>query len=238
MPVDRDTLMHSCIGAAMIPRKSVPVSLRAKLAAGMCVLAACWIFGQIAFPIASVEQFRDGDIIFQTSTSRQSKAIQLATHSKYSHMGILFHNPNMFFQDPNGWWVFEAVGPVKETPLTNWVARGVGHHYVVKRLKQNRLHAGAVLKSAGDKFKGKPYDAYFGWSDDRIYCSELVWKIYKEGLGVEIGPLQKLRDFDLSSPTVRAMLTERYGSAVPLDEPVITPSVIFDSPDLVTVCSH
>src|SRR5882757_2605456 len=112
MPVDRDRVVHSCIGAAMIPRKSVPVSLRAKLAAGLCVLAACWIFGQIAFPVADVERLSDGDIIFQTSTSRQSKAIQLATHSKYSHMGILFHNPNMFYQDPNGWSVFEAVGPV------------------------------------------------------------------------------------------------------------------------------
>jgi hypothetical protein len=132
----------------------------------------------------------------------------------------------------------EAVGPVKETPLKNWVDKGVGHHHVVKRLKQKRLHVDAALKSAGDKFKGKPYDPYFGWSDDRIYCSELVWKMYKQGLGVEIGPLQKLRDFDLSSSTVKAMLTERYGSAVPLDEQVITPSAIFDSPDLVTVCSH
>ena len=33
---------------------------------------------------------KEGDIIFQTSTSSQSKAIQLATHSKYSHVGIIF----------------------------------------------------------------------------------------------------------------------------------------------------
>jgi hypothetical protein len=33
-------------------------------------------------------QLRDGDIIFQTSQSAQSIAIQKATHSKYSH------NPN------------------------------------------------------------------------------------------------------------------------------------------------
>lgn len=34
-------------------------------------------------------QYHDGDIIFQTSKSSQSQAIQVATHSKYSHMGVL-----------------------------------------------------------------------------------------------------------------------------------------------------
>ncbi len=33
---------------------------------------------------------KEGDIIFQTSLSSQSKAIQLATNSKYSHIEIIF----------------------------------------------------------------------------------------------------------------------------------------------------
>jgi len=35
-------------------------------------------------------QPHDGDIIFQVSKSAQSRAIQLATKSKYSHVGIVF----------------------------------------------------------------------------------------------------------------------------------------------------
>ena len=35
------------------------------------------------------KKIKNGDIIFQTSKSSQSKAIQLATNSKYSHMGII-----------------------------------------------------------------------------------------------------------------------------------------------------
>jgi hypothetical protein len=35
----------------------------------------------------AVPAVQDGDIIFQTSLSSQSLAIQRATHSKYSHMG-------------------------------------------------------------------------------------------------------------------------------------------------------
>ena len=42
-------------------------------------------------------------------------------------------------------------------------------------------------------------------------------------LGIEIGALQKLREFDLTDPAVKAKMRERYGKKVPLDEPVISP---------------
>ena len=84
-------------------------------------------------------------------------------------------------------------------------------------------------------FEGRPYDLYFEWSDGRIYCSELVWKTYQRALGVELGKLQKLREFDLTDAAVRAKMRQRYGSDVPLDEPVISPGAQFDSPALETV---
>ncbi len=92
----------------------------------------------------------EGDIVFQTSRSSQSRAIQLAIGSRFSHVG-------------------------------------------------------------------------------------LVWKIYKEGLGVELGELRRLGDFDRSHPAVRDKLRERYGANVPLDEPVISPGALADSPLLETV---
>ena len=73
-------------------------------------------------------QLHDSDLIFHTSQSAQSQAIQLATHSPCSHCGILYKNAGQ-------WQVFEAVQPVKLTPLADWVARGQGGHFVVKRLR-------------------------------------------------------------------------------------------------------
>lgn len=94
----------------------------------------------------------NGDIIFQTSKSSQSKAIQLATESKYSHMGIIYKNGDKYF-------VYEAVQPVKLTPLKEWINRGKNRHYVVKRLKnsENILTDSVVkeMKIYGEKFKGK-----------------------------------------------------------------------------------
>ena len=149
-------------------------------------------------------------------------------------MGILF-------QQNNGWYVYEAVGPVKMTPLQEWIAQGQGSHYTVKRLKDSKvltLGGIAKLRAAGKRFLGKPYDAYFEWSDDRIYCSELVWKMYKEGLGIEIGQLAPLQSFDLEDPVVKAKLKERFGKHVPLDAQVVAPSTMFNSPVLFTVSSH
>ena len=181
------------------------------------------------------DQLRDGDIIFHTSGSAQSIAIQKATHSKYSHMGIVF------IRDGNP-YVYEAIKTVQYTSLKKWVARGDGGHYVIKRLRDaDRVltpEAVANLRQVAAKFQGKPYDLTFEWSDSRIYCSELVWKIYDRGLGLSVGRLQKLRDFDLSDPMVKNKMKERYGKAIPMDETVISPGEMFSFDGLVVVAEH
>ena len=175
---------------------------------------------------------RDGDIVFQQSLSPQSEAIQLATHAVYTHCGIIYKTGNDYF-------VYEAVEPVKLTSLTEWMARGKGGHFEIKRLKTaDQVFTQPIIekmKTVGEKYRGKHYDPFFEWSDDRIYCSELVWKLYKELTGLELGKLQQLKDFDLSSETVKEKLKERYGNKIPLQETVISPVSIYESPLLMTV---
>lgn len=177
-------------------------------------------------------EIRNGDLIFQTSLSQQSKAIQLATKSKYSHCGIIYKEGDKYY-------VFEAVQPVKTTPLDQWIARGKNKEFVIKRLKNadEILTAGNIrkMKQVGEKFRGKSYDLTFEWSDDKIYCSELIWKIYQRATGVEIGKLEKLGDFDLTNEVVKTKMKERYGNKIPMDETVISPAAIFNSELLETV---
>ncbi len=165
--------------------------------------------------------------MFQTSRSAQSQAVQLATHSPYSHMGlVLFRDGKPF--------VFEAIARVQFTPFVEWIHRGEEGRYVVKRLRDPELLGDpaklSALKRAALAFAGRPYDPYFEWSDDRIYCSELVWKAYDRGIGVQLGPLARLSTFDLSNLLVKTKLAERYGDKVPLDERVISPAAVFASP--------
>ena len=81
---------------------------------------------------SNLTKLKTGDIIFQTSQSSQGKAIQLASHSLYSHVGILYEENSIFY-------VYEAVQPVKMTLLDEWIARGKEGHYVVKRLKNANI---------------------------------------------------------------------------------------------------
>lgn len=181
------------------------------------------------------KELNNGDIIFQTSKSSQSKAIQLATNSKYSHMGIIYENDGNFF-------VYEAVQPVKLTPLVEWINRGEKGHYVIKRLENaDQVLTSSTLtkmKQIGEQFKGKSYDIYFEWSDDKIYCSELVWKIYKQATNIEIGQLENLSDFDLTNNIVKAKMKERYGENIPMNEKVISPAAMFNSELLITIKSN
>ncbi len=182
--------------------------------------------------LAAQKTFQNGDLIFHTSRSAQSQAIQLATKSKYSHCGIIYEDKGQYF-------VFEAVQPVSSTPLAKWIDRGEGGHFVVKRLKNAdqvlTSSALAKMKAVGEEFTGKDYDLTFEWSDDKIYCSELIWKVYQRATGLEVGKLEKLKDFDLSAKPVQAKMRERYGNKIPYEEQVISPASMFASELLKTV---
>lgn len=177
-------------------------------------------------------ELKNGDIIFQTSKSLQSEAIQIVTKSKYSHMGIIYLMKNEYF-------VYEASGTVRLTPLEDWINKGIDRKYVVKRIKNsdNILTKDVLnkMKSVGEKYKGKGYDKFFEWSDNKLYCSELVWKIYKQSTNLELGSLEKLSDFDLTNKEVQNLLNNRYHGKIPYNELVISPAKMYNSDRLETV---
>ena len=69
---------------------------------------------------------QNGDVIFHTSLSSQSKLIQEATNSNLSHVGIIYMRDGKPY-------VFEAVGPVKITPLDEWIYQGKDNKYKVSK---------------------------------------------------------------------------------------------------------
>jgi len=165
--------------------------------------------------------YKDGDIIFQTTSGQTGKAIQLATHSQFNHCGVLF------FENQE-WVVYEAIQPVRKTSLTEFNARGKGS---VKRLANTSLSNTDItkLKALFKTYENKNYDEAFNWSDERIYCSELVYKLYFNALHIELCKPRKLSDFDLSHPLVREKLNEKYNQNIPLNEPMVSPQDIFSS---------
>jgi Permuted papain-like amidase enzyme, YaeF/YiiX, C92 family len=169
--------------------------------------------------------YKTGDLIFQNSHSSQSEAIKLATHSKFSHVGVIVLKNNTPF-------VLEAVEPVSLTPLKVWIARGDQHYFEVKRPKQNLPVNGLTQKkidSLQTAYINKHYDVPFQWTDDKLYCSELVWKFYQHVYGIELCATRAIKEFDLSSPLVKMALKQRYGEAIPMNEQVVSPEDLYQS---------
>jgi hypothetical protein len=168
-----------------------------------------------------------GDLVFETSSSAQSAAIQWASASRWSHVGIV---------DVEGGKpvVIEALGTVSRTPWEAWSRRARrGGAYLV--LRPHGLTA-AQRRAAAEQartFLGRPYDPRFGWGDDRIYCSELVVKAYERGAGISYGRRQRLGDLRLAG--IEKAAEKRWGGPIPKDLVLVTPASLVEDTRLARV---
>ena len=214
------------------------------------ILIAGLIYVYFLFTPASsrtVPPLQDGDIIFQTSLDPQSKAVMLATYSLYSHMGIIKIAQS---GEPV---VVEAIGPVRETPLDVWIHRGWAGRITIKRLKGiTPKQQKAVLKAA-ESYYGKPYDIYFSFENEAVYCSELAYNAFRKA-GITLGEIQTLKDLYVENGEARKIIRER-GMEHPLCAdgraatyniciekvmmaPLITPTSIAKDPKLKTIYTN
>ncbi len=173
---------------------------------------------------------REGDIVFSSSRFGQGAAIIAATASPYTHCGIVFERDGKLM-------VFEAVQPVGVTTLDNFASRSLPGTFTARRLKiPVTLESYHKARTWAEAQIGRDYDVRFRWDDRKLYCSELVWKVYQHA-GVKLCALRKFRDYDLQRPEVRKIIEQRYGGMdrLPLDETVVAPSDIAASPLLAEV---
>lgn len=170
---------------------------------------------------------RTGDLVFETSTSPQSFAIQWATRSPWSHVGIVE-------VAPDGTYVLEAVGRVSRAPWNKWRRRAVrGGELLVLRpqgIPEARRRAAVEVARS---FLGRRYDPRFGWGDDRIYCSELVVKAYERGAGVSLGKRERVGDLRLIG--IERAARERWGGPIPKDLVLVTPASLVEDARLARV---
>ena len=174
----------------------------------LCILLGCLLFAYFIneyeqrHPIVYKIDFKEGDILFQESHSKQSPFIQHATGSKWTHCGIVVYKNNQPY-------VLEASNVVKLIPLGKWLDRG---DYKQRRVLSN------CPKIKYKKYLGKPYDTSFRLDNDKYYCSELVYDIYKNQLGIEF-KLRRVKDYNING--LESILKNRN---IHLNQEVIAPS--------------
>lgn len=174
---------------------------------------------------------RVGDILIQTEFSPQAGAIRDATHSLFSHAGVLID-----WDDDGRLEVIEAVGPVKVTSVEDFLDRGSTQIRRLSNYERHKENIDQNLEAELIAYLGVPYDLKFSWSSEKIYCTELVWKAY-DHIGVEVSPISSYRDLDLTGERVQALISSRLsaGENIDMGEMIVTPADFENSPDLVMV---
>jgi hypothetical protein len=171
---------------------------------------------------AAGPDLRTGDVVFQTSRSRQSLPIQRATRSPWSHVGIVERTPSGIF-------VLEAIQPVSRTPWERWRQRGAGGRVRVMRARALDAAAAGRVVAAAKRYLGRPYDPWFRWDDGALYCSELVTKAFAQGAGLELGRRQTVGELAIEG--LEAELRRRFGR-IPADLVLVTPASLAADDDL------
>ena len=192
---------------------------------GLLLVLAAAIVRFVIVPCreASRYQPQEGDILFQSiikfdlvPRTDMIRLIEGATNSPYSHCGVVFKKKEK-------WYVYEAmIFGVKQIPLWMWVARGERAKYDVYRLKEDyREHVPDFLDALKSQL-GKPYDWRYSMDDKAIYCSELIYKAFKESAAEELGEMVRLGDLDWE-PYKKTIVKYENGDP-PLDKLLITPA--------------
>lgn len=170
-----------------------------------------------------------GDVIFQSlPESRLVNAIEGVTQSPYSHCGMVLER--------NGQWVvIEAYKGVEITPLAEFIARGRAGGFAVYRPAEEYQQVMPEVVLCAEQYLGRPYDIRYDLDDEKIYCSELVYKAFRDATGDEFGELTRFGDMNWQP--YRATI-EYINGHVPVDRMMITPKDLAAAYQLTRVFSH
>ena len=141
-----------------------------------------WLIEPLSAQDTPITDVREGDVIFHTSQSSQSPLIQIGTRSHITHCGIVVIKEGKPY-------VLETLKTLVLTPLDKFIARGKDGKYWLRRSDKENI------KIEYAHYLGKPYDLAFSFDNDIYYCSELVYDIYKNQLGIELCKPKQVGDY-------------------------------------------
>lgn len=172
-----------------------------------------WLIEPLSAQDTPITDVREGDVIFHTSQSSQSPLIQIGTRSHITHCGIVVIKDGKPF-------VLETLKTLVVTPWDKFIARGKDGKYWLKRSDRENI------KIEYAHYLGKPYDLAFSFDNDIYYCSELVYDIYKNQLGIELCEPKRVGDYlilgtdkldKIKSTMQRRGITKEQYAVAPVD---------------------
>ena len=160
----------------------------------------------------SINDAKEGDIVFIEGQSSQAPYIKMATLSRWTHCGIVVNTSK-------GKMVLEASKTVRLTPIEKFVSFAKDGNWCIKRPEQT-----IDKKIKYRKYLGMPYDLEFKFDNGKMYCSELVWLIYHEN-GIDLCEPRKVSSYIMTAlPTVKDIMK---GRNITMEQEAVAPSDLY-----------
>ena len=176
----------------------------------VATIAVVFATRAIIYRSIKCNKLQEGMVIFHESKSQQSPLIKAVTASRWTHCGIVVRTSE-------GLKVLEASKMVRLVPIQEFCKRGKGGDYIVC-LPRKRLSKPISYK----KYLGQPYDLSFKFDNGKMYCSELVWLIYKEQ-GIEICSPRSVGTYPLYWIPIKKVQAQIYKRKISALQPTVSP---------------
>jgi len=173
---------------------------------------------------------KEGDLIFQDldcgslceAIEKVEKGYQ---NTNISHMGVIVKYDNKFY-------VAEAYGQVKKTPLKEFLYRTTDNNgtpkVIVGRIKKQYFKQYANnFKKILDTLYGKPYDEEFEINNGKYYCCELVYEIFKNKKGENLFKLKQMSFTNMETTKIDSVWIEYFHKLkknIPIGKPGCNPA--------------
>tara|TARA_Y100001934_G_scaffold170643_1_gene202565 strand:+ start:2206 stop:2790 length:585 start_codon:yes stop_codon:yes gene_type:complete len=177
-------------------------------------------------------QPREGDIVFQALPLEDDliQAIEGVTESTYSHVGVLLKRDTE-------WIVIEASRPgVIYTPFDEWKTKGRDGRWAAYRLKATYQDNITQFLGELQQHIGKPYDFKYELTEDKLYCSELIYHAWRSSTGEQMGELKKIGE--LNWKPYREVIEKYNQASVPVERQVISPIELSKADQLEKIYDH
>ena len=201
-----------------------------------CRLHTCLLFIALCFaPLCAAaqdneEKLQRGDIVFIALRTHAGWYICKTTGSPVSHVGIIDRNA------AGELTVIHAGITVEEIKLDAFMKYGNGRLAAVRFPFADASQRETFILTARS-FIGVAYDMKYRIDNEEIYCSELIYRSFLDGLALTPTPL-KAMDYKAAGEKVWQFWVRFFKGDVPHGELGIGPGAILADPDFHTVINE
>lgn len=161
---------------------------------------------------------REGDIIFQTNDSQEALFLKTISESDINHCGIVI------MKEDSSLHVLHMDDRIRLTPLSSFIQHGKQKKFSIQRATNKEIDIDYK------KYMTSNRDHRLRLDDNLYYNSELVYRIYKEDLGIELCKPRPIDQYNIAG--LDTILTKQ---GIHLKQEIVTPADIYNSRRLKTV---